>query len=75
MNKLQIFSNQEFGTIRTTEINGEPINFAEGHGRLPKQQSWASSIRDSVLRSKTFPGVAKAMAEQWGDYLREEEEK
>lgn len=25
MNKLQIFSNQEFGTIRTTEINGEPF--------------------------------------------------
>jgi len=24
MNELQIFSNQEFGTIRTTEINGEP---------------------------------------------------
>lgn len=20
-------------------------------------------------RSKTFPGIAKAMAEQWGDYL------
>lgn len=25
MNELQIFSNQEFGTIRTTEINGEPF--------------------------------------------------
>lgn len=55
--------------------DGKPINFVEAHGRLPKQQSWASSIRDSVLRSKTFPGVAKAMAEQWGAYLREEEEK
>lgn len=24
MNELQIFDNPEFGTIRTTEINGEP---------------------------------------------------
>ena len=52
--------------------DGKPINFAEGHGRLPKQQSWASSISDSVLRAKTFPGIAKAMAEQWGDYLNNE---
>lgn len=52
--------------------DGKPINFAEGHGRLPKQQSWASSISDSVLRAKTFPGIAKAMAEQWGDYLKKE---
>ena len=22
-------------------------------------------------RSKTFPGIAKAMAEQWGDYIKE----
>lgn len=24
MNELQVFDNPEFGTIRTTEINGEP---------------------------------------------------
>ena len=24
------------------------------------------------LRSKTFPGIAKAMAEQWGGDIREE---
>lgn len=53
---------------------GKPLNFTEAHGKTPKQQSWASHIRDSVLRSKTFPGVAKAMAEQWGAYLREGEE-
>jgi hypothetical protein len=23
-------------------------------------------------RSKTFPGIARAMAEQWGDYIMEE---
>ena len=25
-------------------------------------------------RSKTFPGIAKAMAEQWGDYLLTEDD-
>lgn len=28
--------------------------------------------RTGKLRSKTFPGIAKAMAEQWGDYLNKE---
>lgn len=27
--------------------------------------------RTAIARSKTFPGIAKAMAEQWGDYLME----
>lgn len=51
---------------------GKPLNFVEAHARLPKQQSWESIVHiDSVERSKTFPGIAKAMAEQWGDYLYE----
>ena len=33
--------------------------------RLPKQER-------AKLRSKTFPGIAKAMAEQWGEGIREE---
>lgn len=28
--------------------------------------------RSSLTRSKTFPGIAKAMAEQWGKYLLDE---
>jgi hypothetical protein len=31
----------------------------------PRKQS-GTKIRDSKTRSKTFPGIAKAMAEQWG---------
>lgn len=51
---------------------GKPFNFTEGHAKLPKQQSWGSiARRDPVERAKTFPGIAKAMAEQWGDYLNE----
>ena len=30
--------------------------------------------RTANIRSKTFPGIAKAMAEQWGDYLLREEQ-
>lgn len=30
--------------------------------------------RTAKIRSKTFPGIAKAMAEQWGDYLLREEQ-
>lgn len=30
--------------------------------------------RTKKIRSKTFPGIAKAMAEQWGDYLLREEQ-
>lgn len=32
-----------------------------------KNRTWEDSAnRDSVKRSKTFPGIARAMAEQWG---------
>ena len=32
-----------------------------------KNKTWEDSIaRNSKERSKTFPGIAKAMAEQWG---------
>lgn len=31
-----------------------------------KKKSWAENKHGAKTRSKTFPGVAKAMAEQWG---------
>jgi hypothetical protein len=33
------------------------------HDALPK------SVNRAKIKSKTFPGIAKAMADQWGDYL------
>lgn len=36
----------------------------DNHGN-PRKQS-GTNIRDSKTRSKTFPGIARAMAEQWG---------
>lgn len=46
-------------------------------GKLKRQQMWYyKALTDaknkderSKIRSKTFPGIAKAMAEQWGEYL------
>lgn len=37
------------------------------HGN--KRKNTGTVFRDSKTRSKTFPGIAAAMAEQWGDYL------
>lgn len=37
-------------------------------GKLPsgKNRTWEDTVRSAKVRSKTFPGIAKAMAEQWG---------
>lgn len=58
----------------------EPTNIVEveyhvsGSGRKWDKWFWDTScISDrgerSRIRSKTFPGIARAMAEQWGDYV------
>lgn len=47
-------------------------------GKKKRQPLWyyeaakKAPIERQRLRSKTFPGIARAMAEQWGDYIREE---
>lgn len=48
---------------------GEKPNNRELFGVLPtgKARCWNDTFtRDPSIRSKTFPGIAKAMAEQWG---------
>ena len=44
--------------------SGKPLNFVEMHGKINGIKHGKNS---AVARSKTFPGIAKAMAEQWGD--------
>ena len=46
----------------------KPTNIVEGR----EQKIWkmAPSLERAKLRSKTYPGIAQAMAEQWGSYLR-----
>ena len=53
----------------TQIITGDLTSWVSGgskdaHGN-PRKQS-GTKFRDSRTRSKTFPGIAKAMAEQWG---------
>lgn len=42
--------------------SGKPINFVEAHGKIRGLECDSDSAK---ARSKTFPGIAKAMAEQW----------
>nr|UWH96898.1 MAG: C-5 cytosine-specific DNA methylase [Bacteriophage sp.] len=44
--------------------SGKPLNFAEMGGKIAGLQHKGNA---AAARSKTFPGIAKAMAEQWGD--------
>lgn len=43
--------------------SGKPINFEEAHGKIKGLNCDKISAK---ARSKTFPAIAKAMAEQWG---------
>lgn len=48
---------------------GAPLQMArDENGKII---SW-NDPRTAKLRSKTFPGIARAMAEQWSEYLKEE---
>lgn len=40
-----------------------------GHGKTTKMKTFG--FRDSKMRSKTFPGIARAMAEQWAGKAEE----
>jgi hypothetical protein len=56
--------------LKPTEIITENIiSWVSGGSKdnkgNPRKQS-GTKIRDAKTRSKTFPGIAKAMAEQWG---------
>lgn len=48
-------------------VNG---GFKDAHGNY--RRFHGRKERDQKTRSKTFPGIAKAMAEQWGGDVREE---
>ena len=37
-----------------------------------KKKNWTESNHGSVIRSKTFPGIAEAMATQWSDFILKE---
>ncbi len=46
---------------KTGKVKRQPMWYAE---------AWLSGGKDrGKIRSRTFPGIAKAMAEQWGNYI------
>lgn len=55
--------------IPTEIVTGKIISWVSGGSKkadgTPRQQC-GMTFRDSFTKSKTFPGIAKAMAEQWG---------
>ena len=70
------------------EVTVEPeLEYAEWTnaktGKKMRQPKWyydafmqnRDPAQRSIIRSKTFPGVARAMAEQWGKYILEKEVK
>lgn len=51
---------------------GESFYWGDGKKRQPKwyRDAWNLPPKERAkARSKTFPGMARAIAEQWGDYL------
>jgi site-specific DNA-cytosine methylase len=65
-----------FDDIITHTEKGEFIEWIDKKtGKLKKQPLWYAQARSlkgeerSKVRSKTFPGIADAMAKQWSDYI------
>jgi len=65
-----------FDDVITHTEKGEFIEWIDKKtGKLKKQPLWYAQARSlkgeerSKVRSKTFPGIADAMAKQWSDYI------
>ena len=70
INKMVVVGNVEY-----KELTAAVAKVVLEKAKTSRNFSCASYDR-AKNRAKTFPGIAKAMAEQWGDYLlREDEEK
>lgn len=53
--------------LMPTEVLAEHEPYVDGgvHGMKGERRKYNGLIRDQKKRSKTFPGIARAMAEQW----------
>lgn len=61
-------------------LEHDPANYVEGSvyittpsGRRSPEWHQKTGKGSGHIRSKTYPGIAKAMATQWGEYLKREE--
>lgn len=58
--------------IPTEVVEPEVYYYTAKNGRIKSDSRWRSQCgkeERAKIRSKTFPGIAKAMAEQWGGLL------
>ncbi len=72
LKKLQHFSKSDMFAEKTHVSRGNMIEYASGK-RMPEWYANAYKLTPkerSNMRSKTFPGIANAMAEQWGNYMK-----
>lgn len=56
--------------------NGKVARFGEGIGEAIRSDGKVYAFNDPMtakIRSRTFPGIAKAMAEQWSEYILNED--
>lgn len=65
---LEHYEENLFFNNKTHVKKPEPISI-DNTEKQKKRYFTDGSFRDSTNRSKTFPGIAKAMAEQWGGVL------
>jgi len=57
-----------FDSIVTHVEKGEMVEWIDKNGKIKRMAKWYNDARSGNhghKRSKTFPGIAKAMAEQW----------
>ena len=61
-------------------MNGRIVTVPNARGELVEKERWANQTDSGqnrlgpsedrwAKRSETYPGIAKAMAKQWGDYV------
>lgn len=65
-------------TLKTNDLRKPDNAKLFGTNKNGKAYCWNdSATRDPGVRSKTFSGIAKAIAEQWGNYMKniEQEER
>jgi hypothetical protein len=68
-----------FDDVVTHTGKGEFYTYIDKQGKIKRQAMWFAAAKGfggnkaekdvSKVRSKTFPGIAQAMATQWGEYL------
>jgi len=70
--ELKHYKKEDMFTEKTHVGKGEFVEHITKKGKVKKDAKWyyeavhLSPEERSKVRSKTFPGIAKAMAEQWG---------